>query len=71
MIATPFTNGMKLKAIHFADGEDIYADESTQITIIMESGQMGNVPWALVDDGHQMHQWNLALVLGVELEPTP
>lgn len=71
MTETPFINGMKLKAIHFIDGEDIYATDGTTITVIFENGQMNAVPWALVDDGNRVHQWNLAHVLGVELEPTP
>lgn len=68
MIETPFRNGMKLKAIHFTDDTDIYANDSTQITVVMEAGQMALVPWAIVNDGNRIHQWNLAHVLGVELE---
>ncbi len=66
-----FHNGQKLKALHFADGEDIFANSGTTITVIMESGQMAGVAWAMVEGGGRLHKWNLALVLGVELEPTP
>lgn len=71
MTDTKFYCGQKLKALYFTDGDDIHADDNTTITVIMETGQMAMVPWALVDSGDSVHKWNLALVLGVELETTP
>lgn len=63
-----FKRDQKLKALHFTDGEDIFADSKTTITVVMENGQMVGVPWAVVDDGTSVRKWNLALVLGVEME---
>ena len=65
-----FRNGQKLKALFFPDNEDIHASDTLTITILMESGQMAGVPWAVVEDAGRVWKWNLALMLGVELEPT-
>ena len=60
-----FHDGQKLNAIHFPDGDDISATSETTITVIME---MDGVPWAIVDGHGSIQKWNLALVMGVELE---
>lgn len=65
-----FHNGQKLKALLFPDDENINASGTLTITVLMESGQMAGVPWAVVEDAGRVWKWNLALVLGVELEAT-
>ncbi len=64
----PLKEGQKLDTIFFADGEDITATNGTEITVVMEYGQMAGVPWAQVreKDGCEC-RWNLALCLGVRL----
>lgn len=63
-----FHNGQKLKALCFSDDENINASDTLTIAVLMESGQMAGVPWAVVEDAGRVWKWNLALVLGVELE---
>jgi hypothetical protein len=60
--------GQKLDTIFFVDGEDITTMNGTEITVVMEYGQMAGVPWADVReiDGC-VCRWNLALCLGVRL----
>lgn len=63
-----FHDGQKLTHLYFPDGEDIMASGTLTITVIMEDGQSGLAPWALVESNSGVTKWNLALVLGVELE---
>lgn len=63
-----FYDGQKLKALLFCSSE-ITANENIKITVVMESEQAANVPWALVVDlkAKRSWKWNLALLEGVEL----
>jgi len=67
-----FFDGQELQAIFWPnDEETIRAGINTNITsieVVMESGQMAGVPWAIVSmrDGRQ-YKYNLALAKGVEI----
>lgn len=64
-----FTQGQKIKAIFWANGEQLISGEGTtqEIEIVMENGQMVGVPWAraIHKDG-RIFKHNLALVESVE-----
>ena len=63
-----FHDGQKITELMFPDGDNIASAEDLTITVQMENGQMGMVPWAVVKSSTGTWKWNLALVLGVELE---
>lgn len=62
-----FHDNQKLAALYFHDDATIEASHNTTITVIMENGQMGSVPWAIVEGPSGCHKWNLSLVLGVTI----
>jgi hypothetical protein len=61
--------GLELTAISFDDPEQkcswIVGLNCKRITVSMEAGQMGLVPWAVIDTGTMV---NLALVEQVEIK---
>jgi hypothetical protein len=63
--------GMSLKAVYYADGNELVAGENgcIRLVIVDVCGQMSRVPWvaAYFDDGKTV-LYNLALCEGVELE---
>jgi hypothetical protein len=65
-----FYDGQQLLGILCPDGSKIRVgkDECESITVIMESGQMAGVPWAMVvRSGNRVYKYNLALAEGVRI----
>jgi len=67
----PFFDGQSLSAI-YVDKESMFRvgesmDEAKSITVGMESGQMGYVPWAIIIlNSGEILKFNMALMYGVK-----
>ena len=66
-----FQDGQKLKTIYLMNKKGIKVGKCRviSITVVMQLGQMGSVPWFLVTfEGHlSSEMYNAALTAGVEL----
>ena len=65
-----FTEGQQLEAVWYVEGQQGYLvghEGCTKITVVMENGQMGKVPWAYVETAKGDKKLNLALMEEVEL----
>ena len=66
-----FQDGQKLKTIYLMNEEEIQVGKCRviSITVVMQLGQRGSVPWFLVTfEGHlSSEMYNAALTVGVEL----
>lgn len=76
MASEMFYHGQGLKEVFWGKGRvrlggGIDGQRVASIEVVMEGGQMGLVPWALVTHEHGVqHKYNLALVEGVVLQNT-
>jgi hypothetical protein len=63
-----FKDGMKLKSVFLSVEEEVTVGRNniTEITIVMQHGQMSEVPWAKVTMDGTVYMYNLALVQGVK-----
>ena len=72
-----FYEGQMLKAIFWPDGTDITTGngDCQSIKVLMEKGQMSEVPWALATfktgDEIRQHKYNLAHAEGITLLAYP
>jgi hypothetical protein len=71
-MSNKFYDGQPLDAIYFANGEQVTVVDSMgciSLKVVMESGQMAEVPWALATyDNSSPRKWNLATIEGVMLK---